>query len=68
MAFEGQVLNRPSDPGGERPVGEALVIAYTGIYAPPPSPTLSPNGDGIGDAETLSYKLVRPADGEREGD
>jgi hypothetical protein len=61
MAFEGQVLNRPSDPGGERPVGEALVVAYTGVYAPPPPPTLSPNGDGLGDSETLSYKLVRPA-------
>jgi hypothetical protein len=61
VAFEGRVLNRPSDAGGERPVGEALVIAYTGVFAPLPAPTLSPNNDGVGDLETLSYKLVRPA-------
>ena len=61
VAFEGSVLNRPSDPGGERPVGEALVIAYSGVYAPPVAPTLSPNQDGVNDRETLSYKLVRPA-------
>jgi hypothetical protein len=29
VAFDGKVLNRPSDSYGERPVGEALVIAYT---------------------------------------
>jgi hypothetical protein len=61
LAFEGKVLNRPSDRSGERPVGEALVIAYTGVYAPPTAPTLSPNHDGAGDREGLSYKLVRPA-------
>jgi len=61
VAFDGKVLNRPSDSYGERPVGEALVIAYTGVYAPPVAPTLSPNADGVGDTETLSYKLVRPA-------
>jgi hypothetical protein len=59
MAFDGNLLNRPSDPGGERPVGEALVVAYTGVYVPPVAPTLSPNGDAVGDHETLSYKLVR---------
>jgi hypothetical protein len=61
VAFDGTVLNRPSDSYGERPVGEALVIAYTGVYVPPPAPTLSPNADGVGDVETLSYKLVRPS-------
>jgi hypothetical protein len=61
VAFDGRVLNWPSDPQGERPVGEALVIAYTGVYAPPIAPTLSPNQDGAGDVETLSYKLVRPS-------
>jgi hypothetical protein len=61
VAFDGQLLNRPSDPGGERPVGEALVIAYTGVYAPPLAPTLSPNQDGVGDREALAYKLVRPS-------
>jgi hypothetical protein len=61
MAFDGKVLNRPSDSYGERPVGEALVIAYTGVYAPPVAPTLSPNADGVGDVEQLSYKVVRPS-------
>jgi hypothetical protein len=61
VAFDGRVLNRPSDPGGERPVGEALVIGYTGVFAPAPVPNLSPNADGANDLEKLSYKLVRPA-------
>jgi hypothetical protein len=61
IAFDGKVLNRPSDSYGERPVGEALVIAYTGAYVPPVAPTLSPNADGVGDLEPLQYKLVRPS-------
>jgi hypothetical protein len=59
IAFDGTVLNRPSDTGGERPVGEALVIGYTGVYAPPVAPTLSPNADGVADVQPLSYKVVR---------
>jgi hypothetical protein len=61
IAFDGQVLNRPSDSYGERPVGEALVVAYTGVYAPSVTPTLSPNADGVADVEPLTYKLVRPS-------
>jgi exopolysaccharide biosynthesis protein len=61
IAFDGRVLNRPSDPAGERPVGEALVVGYTGVYAPAPAPTLSPNGDRYGDREALTYKLVLPS-------
>jgi hypothetical protein len=61
VAFDGTVLNRPSDSYGERPVGEALVIAYTGVYVPPLAPTLSPNADGVGDVEPLTYKVVRPS-------
>jgi hypothetical protein len=61
VAFDGQLLNRPSDTYGERPVAEALVVGYTGVYMPTPAPTLSPNGDGRGDRESLSYKLVRPS-------
>jgi hypothetical protein len=61
VAFDGKVLNRPSDSYGERPVGEALVIAYTGVYLPPVAPTLSPNADGVGDIESLPYKVVRPS-------
>ena len=59
MAFDGKLLNRPSDPGGERAVAETLAVLYTGVYAPPPSvPVLSPNGDGVGDRQQLSYKVV----------
>jgi hypothetical protein len=62
MAFDGQLLNKPSDPGGERPVAEALVVAYTGVYAPLPAvDVLSPNADGVADAQALGYKLVRPS-------
>jgi exopolysaccharide biosynthesis protein len=62
MAFDGKLLNRPSDPGGERAVAEALLVFYYGVYAPAvPEPILSPNGDGIADSESFSYKLVRPS-------
>jgi hypothetical protein len=61
VAFDGSVLNWPSDPSGERPVGEALVIGYTGVYVPQLAPTLSPNGDGSNEQEALPYKLVRPS-------
>lgn len=61
VAFDGRLLNRPSDPTGERPVAEALVVAYTGVYARVPAATLSPNGDGVNERETLTYKVVRPS-------
>jgi len=60
MAFDGKLLNRPSDPGGERAVAEALTLFYYGAYAPPlTSRVLSPNGDGVDDTQAFSYKLVR---------
>ena len=35
MAFEGTLLNRPSDPGGERSIAEALLsLLYYGVYVP----------------------------------
>ena len=61
MAFDGQLLSRPSDTGGERMVAESLNITYFGVYAPLPEPSFSPNGDGAGDRQTLSYKVVRPS-------
>jgi hypothetical protein len=62
MAFDGKLLNRPSDPSGERAVSEALLVSYSGVYAAAPSEAvLSPNGDGQGDREQLSYKVVRPS-------
>jgi FlgD Ig-like domain len=39
-----------------------LLVSYYGVYAAAPSePVLSPNGDGEGDRELLSYKVVRPS-------
>jgi hypothetical protein len=60
MAFDGQLLNRPS--GAERPVSEALLIAYSGVHAPLPSVSvISPNGDDVGETQELAYKVVRPS-------
>jgi len=62
MAFDGKLLNRPSDPGGERAVAEALTLFYYGVYEPAlPARVLSPNADGVDDAQVFSYKLVRPS-------
>jgi phosphodiester glycosidase len=62
MAFDGKLLNRPSDRGGERAVAEALTLFYYGAYAPAlPSRVLSPNADGVDDKQTLAYKVVRPS-------
>ena len=62
MAFDGKLLNRPSDPGGERAVAEALTLFYYGVYEPAlPARVLSPNADGVDDAQIFSYKLVRPS-------
>jgi hypothetical protein len=61
LAFEGTVLNSPSD-GSERAVSTALMLQYYGAYAPPPlEPVVSPNGDGVAETQELSYKIVRPS-------
>jgi phosphodiester glycosidase len=57
MAFDGKLLSRPSDRGGERAVAEALGLFYYGVYEPPlPSKTVAPTA-----SLALSYKLVRPS-------
>jgi len=57
MAFDGKLLNRPSDRGGERAVAEALALFYYGVYAPPlASKVAAPNA-----SVAVSYKLVRPS-------
>jgi hypothetical protein len=62
MAFEGALLNRPSDPSGERAVAESLSILYYGVHAPElPLEVVSPNGDGVAERQTLTYKIVRPS-------
>jgi len=61
IAFEGTVLNSPSD-GRERAVSTALMLQYYGVYAPPPlEDVVSPNGDGVAEEQRLSYKVVRPS-------
>lgn len=61
MAFDGQLLNRPSDRGGERFVSDALLVMYYGVHAPETEPSFSPNGDGAGDRQRIEYKLVKPS-------
>jgi hypothetical protein len=61
MAYDGKVLNRPSD-GGERAVAEALLVHYYGVHAGDLNgAVLSPNGDGVGEELTFRYKVVRPS-------
>jgi flagellar hook assembly protein FlgD len=61
MAFEGELLSRPSDTSGERMVAESLLVSYFGVHAPQPEPSFSPNGDGAGDKQTLGFKIVKPS-------
>jgi hypothetical protein len=59
IAFDGRVLNHPSD-GSERPVADALMVTYYGIYARPARLSLySPNGDRVADVQRLYGKVVR---------
>jgi hypothetical protein len=61
MAYDGTVLNRPSD-GSERAVAEALLVHYYGVHAPALNGlVLSPNGDGVGETVGFRYKVVRPS-------
>jgi flagellar hook assembly protein FlgD len=56
MAFDGTLLTRAV----EQPIADALVLSYNGTYAAPlASTTLSPNGDGVDDVQTFTYKLLR---------
>ncbi|HEY7004363.1 MAG TPA: phosphodiester glycosidase family protein [Gaiellaceae bacterium] len=62
MAWNGRVLNHPSD-GRERPIADALMVFYFGIYARHPRLSLySPNGDGVRDVQKLYAKVVRRSD------
>jgi hypothetical protein len=58
IGFDGSLLSKPSPAEGE--ISDALVVLYTGVYAPLPSETVvSPNGDGVAETTTLSYRLAR---------
>jgi len=59
MAFEGRVLNRPSE-GALRPVANGLFFYYYGIFAPRPRrAVISPNGDRVADSQVLTARVVR---------
>jgi len=59
MAFNGVVLNRPSD-GFERLLADSLQLTYIGAYARKPRFwVFSPNGDGVADIQRLAAKFVR---------
>ena len=61
LAFDGRLLTRPSGRTAPK-VSDALVLSYSGVYAASPSTAvLSPNGDGVGDTESFSYRVVRPS-------
>jgi hypothetical protein len=60
MAFDGALLNRPSD-GRERRISTALMFLYRGVFAPEPPALVSPNGDGVDETPALAYRLVRPS-------
>jgi hypothetical protein len=61
MAYDGKVLNRPSD-GSERAVAEALLVHYYGVHAPSLNGlVVSPNGDAVGETIAFRYKVVRPS-------
>ena len=57
MAFDGKLLSRPSDRGGERAVAEALALFYYGVYVPPLASKAVPSSASL----ALAYKLVRPS-------
>ena len=59
LAFEGGLLNRPSD-GRERAISTALMLQYFGVYVPTPAEeVVSPNGDGVAETQSLEFKVVR---------
>ncbi len=60
MAFDGTLLNRPSE-GSERAVSTALMFLYRGVFAAEPPARVSPNGDGVDETPGLRYRLPRPS-------
>ena len=47
--------------GPERAISTALEFQYSGVYVQPAVAVVSPDGDGVGDKQTLRYKPVRPS-------
>jgi len=55
MAFDGALLNRPAS--GEKPIGNALALLYSGVVS---APVADFGSEGV-NGTTLTYKLVRPS-------
>jgi hypothetical protein len=53
LAFDGQLLSRPSDRRGEVAIADAILYGYDGVYAPPPASA------AVGKSIALTYKVVR---------
>ena len=61
MAFDGKLLSTPPS-GGAPPLADALLVEYAGVVVSQPSAqAVSPNGDGVADRQSLTYKVVRPS-------
>lgn len=62
LAFDGTVLSTPSDAAGERPVADALMLAYGGVYVLPAAERTGPvTPQAVAEEVTLAYKVVRPS-------
>ncbi len=59
-AANGQLLNRPRDLAGERPVKEALLVQYAGVTAATPSPAAIGSENAAAGVQ-LAYTVVRPS-------
>jgi hypothetical protein len=61
MAFDGRLLSTPP-PAGAPALADALLLEYAGVVVSPPSaPVVSPNGDGVAETESFTFKVVRPS-------
>ena len=62
LAFDGTLLNRPSDPAASARPRRRSSSCTTAPTSPAVLPVISPNGDGVDETQRpLSYKLVRPS-------
>ena len=62
IAFDGTLLSRPASDGREIAVSDALMLAYTGVYVPPPAaPCSRRTATASTRPQVLSYRIVRPA-------
>ena len=61
MAFDGTLLNRPSDGQRAADLDRADVPVHRRLRARSRRPLVSPNGDGVDDGPGLRYRVCRPS-------